>query len=50
MGRGGRISDSLGSISLFHGLTSWHNRPLDEQVGLGMVCLKWWAKLGGWRN
>ena len=40
MSRGGCISDSEGSISLFYGLTSMHNCPLDEQVGLGMMCFE----------
>ena len=43
MGRGGRISDTQGSISLFHGLTSWHNRLSGKQVAgaLGVEVVYW---------
>ena len=41
MGRGGGISDTQGSISLFHGLTSWHNRLSGKQVA---------GALGVWRG
>ena len=39
MGRGGRISDISGSISLFHGLTSRHNTLSGRARGWGTRCM-----------